>query len=88
MYEPSLRWAGEVLKNGKLLSLAAQQFDAFVTVDQNLPFQQNLDALPIAVFVMKARSIEVHALLPLVPRLLSGLESLEPRSLVWISAEQ
>jgi predicted nuclease of predicted toxin-antitoxin system len=33
-------WSG--VKNGKLLALAAAEFDAFVTVDKNLPFQQNL----------------------------------------------
>jgi hypothetical protein len=31
-------WA--TIKNGELLALAAQQFDAFVTVDRNLSFQQ------------------------------------------------
>jgi Protein of unknown function (DUF433) len=28
--------------NGRLLALAAEQFDVFVTVDRNLSFQQNL----------------------------------------------
>lgn len=32
-------WA--TIKNGELLTLAAQQFNAFVTVDRNLSFQQN-----------------------------------------------
>jgi hypothetical protein len=35
-------WSG--VKNGKLLALAAAEFDAFITVDKNLPFQQNLAA--------------------------------------------
>ena len=42
-------WSG--VKNGKLLALAAAGFDAFVTVDKNLPYQQNTAALPIAVLV-------------------------------------
>jgi hypothetical protein len=29
------------IKNGELLALAAAHFDAFVTVDRNLSFQQN-----------------------------------------------
>jgi hypothetical protein len=33
-------WA--TIKNGELLTLAANQFDVFVTVDRNLCFQQNL----------------------------------------------
>ena len=30
-------WSG--LKNGQILSVAQQQFDVFLTVDQNLPHQ-------------------------------------------------
>ena len=33
---PEAGWAG--IKNGELLSLAQAQFDAFITVDQNLSF--------------------------------------------------
>jgi len=36
------------IKNGALLALASQRFDVFVTVDRNLAFQQNLEALSIA----------------------------------------
>ena len=45
-------WSG--VKNGKLLALAATEFDAFITVDKNLPFQQNLEKLPIALVVIDA----------------------------------
>jgi len=31
-------WSG--VKNGKLLALAATRFDVFLTVDQNIEFQQ------------------------------------------------
>ena len=37
------------VKNGELLELASERFDAFVTVDRNLAFQQNVRSLPIAV---------------------------------------
>lgn len=47
-------WTG--LKNGELLTLAATQFDAFVTVDRNLAFQQNVPDLKIAVVVLKAQT--------------------------------
>ena len=30
------------IENGKLLALAAAEFDVFVTVDRNITFQQNL----------------------------------------------
>lgn len=41
---PQAGWAGST--NGKLLARIAGNFDAFVTVDKNLPSQQNTSALP------------------------------------------
>ena len=60
-------WAG--IKNGKLLALAATEFDVFVTVDKNLSFQQNIEMLPIPVIVLHAHSNELKFLLPLMPQL-------------------
>lgn len=71
-------WSG--VKNGKLLALAANEFDAFLTVDKNLPYQQNLITLPIAVIVLDAVSNELPALLLLVPALEQALLSLKPRT--------
>ena len=71
-------WSG--VKNGKLLALAATEFDAFITVDKNLPFQQNLATLPIALLVLDSVSNELSALLPVVPDLLRELASLKPKS--------
>lgn len=51
---PQLGWAG--IKNGKLLALAEQEFDVFITVDRNLSFQQNLPKFNIAVIVLHAKS--------------------------------
>ena len=77
-------WAG--VKNGKLLALAGEQFDAFITVDKNLQFQQNLATLPVAVLVLDAPSNELEALLPLLPRLERELGSVKPKTLAVISA--
>ncbi len=35
------------LKNGELLRAASPVYDAFITVDRNLPFQQNIRSLQI-----------------------------------------
>jgi predicted nuclease of predicted toxin-antitoxin system len=48
-------WAS--VKNGQLLALAATKFEAFITADRNLEFQQNLAKLPIAVVVLVARKV-------------------------------
>ena len=57
-------WGG--VKNGALLVLAAKEFDAFPTVDKNLPYQQNRANLPVAIIVVEAYSNEFAELLPLV----------------------
>lgn len=76
-------WSG--VKNGKLLALAADEFDAFITVDKNLAYQQNLATLPVAIVVLDAASNELPALLPLVPQLLRALSSMKPRTYVHIA---
>jgi hypothetical protein len=65
-------WAGT--RNGALLRLAAHQFDAFITIDQNLRFQQELRGLSLAVVMLAARSNRMSALEPLVPSLLRALD--------------
>jgi hypothetical protein len=42
------------LKNGRLLQAAAGQYDAPITVDQNLRYRQNLATLPVPVVVLSA----------------------------------
>ena len=76
-------WSG--VKNGKLLALAAEEFDAFVTVDKNLPYQQNLTTLPVAVVVLDAVSNELPALLLLLPSLEQALLSLKPRTYLLVA---
>jgi predicted nuclease of predicted toxin-antitoxin system len=75
-------WSG--IQNGRLLALASEQFDVFVTADKNLPYQQNLAKLPVAVVVLAAHSNELPHLLPLVPRLEQTLARLQPCSLTRV----
>jgi predicted nuclease of predicted toxin-antitoxin system len=77
-------WSG--VKNGKLLVLAAANFDAFITVDKSMPFQQNLGTLPIALIVLDAASNEVRALRPLLPKLEQELAALKTKSYVFVRA--
>jgi predicted nuclease of predicted toxin-antitoxin system len=71
--------------NGKLLALAATKFDAFITADRNLEFQQNLAKLPIAVVILLARKNRVQDLEPLLPQLAEVLNHLAPRTLRTVS---
>ena len=78
-------WSG--VKNGKLLALAAANFDAFITVDKNLPYQQNTTTLPIAVLVLDCVSIELPYLVPLVPALEAALSNLVKGSFVLVAPD-
>src|SRR5688572_15479833 len=69
-------WSG--LKNGELLARSANQFDVFLTADQNLRYQQNLLTLPVAVVVLAARSNRIADLRPLIPELTTTLSGLLP----------
>ena len=82
---PEMGWGGRT--NGDLLRLAKARFDAFLTADQNLEYQQNLSVADIPVIVLCSRTNRLQDLRPLIPKLLSVLgEQLEPGSLIQISA--
>lgn len=59
-------WAD--IDNGELLVLAGKEFDAFITMDQSLPFQRSsAEAPPLAVVVLCATSNRIDVLSPLAP---------------------
>jgi Domain of unknown function (DUF5615) len=63
----------EKVKNGALLQLAATQFDVFLTVDSNLPYQQNAANIGIAVIVLRGRTTRLPDLRTLLPALYDAL---------------
>lgn len=74
------------IKNGELLELASERFDAFVTVDRNLAFQQNARSLSIPVIVLHAKTNRLADLLPLVPNLLTAIGSAKPGLVTTVDA--
>lgn len=72
------------LKNGALLRAAERAFDVLVTVDKNIPFQQNLKSLRIAILILIAKSNRYEDLKPLVPRALESLKSIQHGDVVRI----
>ena len=70
---PEMGWASR--RNGELLRLAEPEFDAFLTVDRKLQYQQKLSAFKIAVIVLVARSNNLLDLRPLIPKILQTLPS-------------
>ena len=65
----------EKAKNGALLRLAAMQFDIFLTVDGNLPYQQNPVRFEIAVIVLRSRTTRLRDLRELLPALHEALRT-------------
>ena len=73
---PEMGWASK--RNGELLRLAERDFDAFLTVDRKLQFQQNLAAYDIAVIVMLAAGNTLAALQPLMDAVRRALPDARP----------
>jgi len=66
------------LDNGALLKAIETDFDVFVTVDQNLQYQQNLRGSKIAILVLVAQTNRYDDLKHLIPSCLSAFESIAP----------
>ena len=81
---PEMGWSG--IKNGRLLTLAQEAFDVFLTVDQNLSCQQNLARFRVAVMVVPARSNDINDLRPFVPAILAALPSVTPGQAITVQA--
>lgn len=78
-------WSG--IENGELLQRAAASgFDALITNDRGLEYEQNLDTLPIAVIVLLAESNTIEAIQPMYGRLQDALDALLPQTIVKITA--
>jgi predicted nuclease of predicted toxin-antitoxin system len=75
-------WSG--IKNGNLLALAAPEFNVFLTVDQNLKYQQNLKNFSIAIILLTARNNRLKTLLPLMPEVREALSKIAKGDLVHI----
>ena len=76
-------WSG--IENGELLSLAQNEFDVFLTVDQNLTYQQNLRTFNIAIVLLVAKSNRSRTLLPMMTRVRAALEIIQAGDFVRIA---
>jgi len=78
-----MKWNG--MENGALLALAAADgFDALITKDTGMPYEQNMEMLPCSIVVLEAPTNELDDIRPLVPSLLAVLQSLKSRSFVRV----
>lgn len=75
-------WAGK--KNGELLSVAEPEFEVLLTLDKNIPYQQDLKPGRIAIVIVRAPSNRIQDLLPIIPDCLVALQSIEPGHVVRV----
>lgn len=79
-----MKWTG--IENGELLQLAAQHgFDALITKDNGMPYEQNTATLPCAVVILEAPSNALDDIQPLVPQMLSVFSKGIPKGVLRIS---
>lgn len=76
-------WAGK--QNGELLNLAEAEFDALVTLDTNLRYQQNLSGRKIAIIVVLAKVNRLADLGPLFSRCAVELGRIRPGQVLSVS---
>jgi hypothetical protein len=76
-------WAG--VSNGELLSRIEGGFDAFITIDANLPAQQRLDKRSFGVVLISAKSNRIDDLTPLAPQILAALAVLKPGDVLSVA---
>lgn len=82
---PDLGWSGE--KNGELLTLAEQNaFEAFVTIDQGIEYEQNIVGRRFGIVVLKAKSSRYSDLIKCVPEMLRAISTIQPGQLIHISS--
>ncbi len=77
-------WDGK--HNGELLALARNRFDAFITLDRNMEYQQNITEADIPILVLITRNSRIEYLEPLVPKILDALTNPERGQVTHIRA--
>lgn len=78
-------WDG--LRNGELLRATAEEFDVFVTMDRNLPYQQNLGMLDLAVVVIRSVSNAFVDVAPLMPGVNAAARMAAPGAATVVARE-
>jgi predicted nuclease of predicted toxin-antitoxin system len=78
-----MSWGG--VENGELLrSAALVGFDALLTKDAGVQYEQNLTNLPLAVVILHASSNDIDDIRPVLPALLQALAMLRPNEITHV----
>ena len=81
-----LGWAS--FSNGELLSRAQVEFDALITTDSNLQYQQNPHDYDLIVIVLRGFKISLKNYLPLVGEIMNHIETGEAGRLIYVYEDE
>ena len=77
-------WKGK--ENGELLRMATAEFDAFVTTDRGILYEQNLEKIELGIVLLESNRNYYEALALLIPQVNTVLETLQKGQVVRVSA--
>ena len=80
-------WAGfKGMKNGKLLAEAESAgYGVFLTIDQGIPYQQNLRPRKISIIVIRSLTNQIEDLVPIVETILLQLAEIQSGQILFTS---
>jgi hypothetical protein len=79
-----LGWKG--LENGQLLAQAAGQFDVLISMDKNLPIEQDITQYRVGLVLLRAFSNRIESIRPLVPAIQRALAAVRPGEIQRVGA--
>ena len=84
------RTAGEAglagKENGELLVEAEKHFEVLVTIDKNIPHQQNLSGRKLAILIIRPISNDIDDIRPHIEFALAALRSIKAGQIVQVGA--
>jgi predicted nuclease of predicted toxin-antitoxin system len=75
-------WSG--IENGELLALADAIFDALVTIDRGIQYQQNMTGRHIAIVIVRGPTNRLADLSPHFPACAEALKLIQPGRVVEV----
>lgn len=75
------------LANGDLLKAAEELYEALITGDKNMPYQTNVKARNIGVYVLDTPDLQIETIEPIIPVLEDALLSHRPGTSVLVAKD-
>lgn len=71
-------------ENGDLLAVAEAEFDVLLSTDKGIKYQQNFTGRDIAVIVLRTKDNRMPTLIPLMPKVLALLPTVQPGQVYFV----